>query len=141
VRESELAVNVNLVTLADYAALSIDNKLNILGIYQDINARTFPAVVPHMYAVLSCEAEPTEYGKKLPVRVALLDEDNDASEVVALEGLMEVAQPKHSFDRVTVNQVVGLSFVHFEHPGNFRFSFSVQGDEIASLPLRVNKVD
>jgi hypothetical protein len=134
-------VDVNLATLADYAALSKENKLNILGVYQDINSRTFPAVVPHMYAVLSCEAEPAQYGRKLPVRVALLDEDNDASEVLALVGLAEVGRPKHPFDRVTVNQVVGLSSVQFEHPGNYRFSFSAEGDEIASVPLRVNKVD
>jgi hypothetical protein len=141
VRESGLAVNVNLAVLADYAGLSNDNKLNVLGIFQDINTLTFPALVPHMYAVLSGEADPAEYGKKLPVRVALLDEENDASEVLALEGLADVARPKHSFDRVTVNQVVGLSYVQFEHPGNYRFSFSVDGAEIASIPLRVNKVE
>jgi hypothetical protein len=139
--EGSLAVDVNLATLADYADLSKDNKLNILGVFQEINTRTFPVTVPHMYAVLSCEAEPTEYGKKLSIRVVLLDEDNDANEVLALEGLAEIAEPKHSFDRVTMNQVVGLSFVQFKHPGNYRFAFFVEGEEIASVPLRVNKVD
>jgi hypothetical protein len=138
--EGSLAVDVNLATLADYAGLSAENRLNILGVFQDINTRKFPATVPHMYAVLSCEADPAEYGKKLRIRVALLDEDNDDNEILALEGLAEGAQPKHQSERVTVNQIVGLNFVQFEHPGNYRFSFSVEGREIASVPLRANKV-
>jgi hypothetical protein len=97
-------------------------------------------VVPHLYAVLSCEAEQLEYGKKLGIRVVLLDEDND-DEVLALEGVMEVGQPKRSTDRVFVNQVVGLNFIRFEHPGNFRFSFLVEDKEITAVPLRVNKLN
>lgn len=130
-----------LAVLADYASVSKDNKLNILGIFQDINAQEFPVTVPHIYVVLTCEAGPAEYGKNLSIRVALLDEDDDANEILALEGLAEVAQPKHPADRVFVNQIAGLSFVHFRHPGNYRFSFSVEDDEIASIPLRVNELE
>jgi hypothetical protein len=139
--ESSLAVEAKLAVLADYAGVSKDNRLNILGIFEDINVRAFPATLPHLYVVLSSEADPTEHGKKLPIRVALLDEDNDDNEILALEGLAEVAEPRHLSERVTVNQIVGLNFVQFEHPGNYRFSFSVEGREIASVPLRANKVD
>ena len=134
-------MEAKLAVLADYAGVSSDNRLNILGIFEDINSRTFPATVPHIYAVLSCEADPTEYGKKFPVRVALLDADSDDNEIVALEGLIEVARPGHQSQRVTVNQIVGLTSVQFDHPGNYRFSFSVEGEEIASVPLRANKVE
>jgi hypothetical protein len=72
--------------------------------------------------------------------VALLDED-EASEVLALEGLAEVGQPRDSLERVTVNQVVALNFVRFEHPGSYRFSFAVEDEEIASIPLQVNRIE
>jgi hypothetical protein len=134
-------VEAKLAVLAEYAGVSSDNRLNILGIFEDINPRTFPATVPHIYAVLSCEADPTEYGKKFPVRVALLDTDSDDNEILALEGLVEVPRPSPQSERVTVNQIVGLTFVQFDHPGNYRFSFSVEGEEIASVPLLANKVE
>jgi hypothetical protein len=133
-------VEAKLAVLADYAGVSKDNRLNILGIFEDINARAFPVTLPHIYAVVSSEADPTEHGKKLPIRVALLDED-EASEVLALEGLAEVGQPRDSFERVTVNQVVALNFVRFEHPGSYRFSFAVEDEEIASIPLQVNRIE
>ncbi len=138
---SAIAVKLKLSSLAYYASVSKDDKLNILGIFQDINAEAFPVTVPHMYAVLSCEAAPAEYGKELSVHVALLDEDNNGNEVLSLEGGAEVARPKHSADSVIVNIVVGLSLVHFGHAGNYRFSFSVDNEEIASIPLRANKLE
>jgi hypothetical protein len=134
-------VEAKLAVLAEYAGVSSDNRLNILGIFEDINPRTFPATVPHIYAVLSCEADLTEYGKKFPVRVALLDTDSDDNEILALEGLVEVPRPSPQSEMVTVNQIVGLTSVQFDHPGNYRFSFSVKGEEIASVPLRANKVE
>jgi hypothetical protein len=134
-------VEAKLAVLAEYAGVSSDNRLNILGIFEDINPRTFPATVPHIYAVLSCEADPTEYGKKFPVRAALLDADSDDNEILALEALVEVPRPSPQSEKVIVNQIVGLTSVQFDHPGNYRFSFSVEGEEIASVPLRANKVE
>ena len=132
-------MKAKLAVLAEYAGISKDNRLNILGIFEDISVRAFPATMPHLYAVLSCQAEPTEYGRNLPIRVAFLDEDGN--EILALEALTQVARPKHPSDRVIVNQIAVLSFVQFRHPGNYRFLFSVEGEEIASIPLRADKVD
>jgi hypothetical protein len=134
-------VEAKLAVLAEYAGVSSDNRLNILGIFEDINPRTYPVSVPHIYAVLSCEADSTEYGQKFLVRFALLDADSDDNEILALEGLVEVPQPSPQSERVTVNQIVGLTSVQFDHPGNYRFSFSVEGEEIASVPLLANKVE
>lgn len=134
-------MEVKLAALADYASVSKDDKLNILGIFQDINTEAFPVTIPHIYVVFSCEAGEAEYGKKLSVRVTLLDEDNDGNEVLSLEGGAEVGRPRHSDDSVIVNTVVGLNFVHFVHAGNYRFLFSVEDEEIASIPLRANKLE
>ena len=140
-RERASAMDVKLAALADYASVSIDNKLNILGVFQEINTPNLPATVPHMYLVLSLEAQPEQYGKKVLVRVVLFDEGNDDGVVIRLEGLTEVPQPRSPGDRVFSNQVVGLSGVTFEHAGNYRFSISVENEEIAVVPLRVNKLE
>src|SRR5919107_3441606 len=106
-RKGSLAVEAKLAVLAEYAGVSSDNRLNILGIFEDINPRTFPATVPHIYVVLSSEADPTEYGEKFLVRVALLDADSDDNEILALEALVEVPRPRPQSERVIVNQIVG----------------------------------
>lgn len=115
-------MEVKLAVLADFASVSQDNKLNILGIFQEVNTPTLPTTVPHMYLVVSFEAEPPEYGKQLLIRVALLGEDGEGGELLSLEGLAEVPQPERREDRVYVNQVIGLAGVTFEQPGDYYFA-------------------
>jgi hypothetical protein len=134
-------MDLKLAVVADYASVSIDNKLNILGVFQELNAPTFPATVSHIYLVLSLEAEPEEYGKQLPIRVALLDESGNGDELLFVEGLTQVPQPRHLGDRVYSNQVIGLSGVAFERPGNYRFSVSIENEEIAVVPLLVKQLE
>jgi hypothetical protein len=133
-------MNVKLAALADFASVSQDNKLNILGIFQEVNTPTLPVTVPHMYLVVSFEAESADYGKQLLIRVALVSKDSDGDEMLALEGLAEVPQPTQPENQVYVNQVIGLAGVTFEHTGNYSFSISVEKEEKVVVPLRVNKL-
>jgi uncharacterized protein DUF6941 len=134
-------MDVKLAALADFASVSIDKKLNILGIFQEINTPNLPVAVPHIYLVLSLEAGPEEYGKKILIRVALLEDNDGGGEMLHMEGLAEVPHPRYEGDRAFANQVIGLSGVTFERAGNYRFSVSVENEEIAVVPLRVNKLE
>jgi hypothetical protein len=134
-------MQVRLAVLADYASVSIDNKLNILGVFQEINTPVLPVTASHMYLVASFEAEPAEYGKRLLVRVVLSEEHGNGDPLVSLEGLAEVPQPARPEDRAYSNQVIGLTGVQFERAGDYRFSISVENQEVAVVPLRVNKLE
>ncbi len=134
-------MDVKLAVVADFASVSIDNKLNILGVFQEINTPVLPATVPHMYLVLSLEAEPEQYGKQLSLRVVLLEDDPEGNELLTVEGLAQVPEPRHQGDRAYSNQVIGLSGVTFERAGAYRFSVSVDNREIAVVPLLVNRLE
>jgi hypothetical protein len=133
-------MKVILAAVADYGSVSIDNKLNILGVFQEINASVFPAMTAPIYLVLSLEAEPEEYGRQLPIRVALLGDSGNGDELLVAEGLAQVPQPRHPGDRVFSNQVIGWSGVTFERPGNYRFSVSIEDKEIAVVPVSVKQL-
>jgi hypothetical protein len=51
-------MEVTVAVLADYANVSQDGKLNIMGIFQEINATSLPFVLPQMYLVMSFSAGP-----------------------------------------------------------------------------------
>ncbi len=55
-------MRVALGVLADYANVSADGKLNIMGVFQIVNVIQFPHVHAQMDLVLTLEADPSEAG-------------------------------------------------------------------------------
>ena len=132
-----VAVEVNLAVLADYANVSQDGKLNIMGIFQEVNPPVLPFALPQMYLVISFEAGPAEFGSTKNVRIALLE--SDGSEMLALEGQTEVPRPPRPGSRAFMNQVIGLNGITFQQPGDYAFSILVGGETKETIGLHVHK--
>jgi len=129
-----------LAVLADFASVTQDGKLNILGIFHELNPPVLPFPFPQMFLVASFEAEPAEYGKRHSMRVVLRDKNDDNAEMLSLEGEVQTPKPARPEAVGYVNQAIGLSGVTFEHAGDYVFSILVNGEEKATVPLRVNEV-
>ncbi len=133
-------MRVTLAVLADHANVTQDGKLNIIGIFQEVNPPFLPFPLPQIFLVATFEAEPPDYGREQSIRVALRAKNGGDSEMLALEGQALVPQPTRPGGPVYLNQALGLSGVTFERAGDYEFSISVEGEEKATVPLRVNKV-
>lgn len=132
-----IAMDVNLAVLADYANVSQDGKLNIMGIFQEVNAPFLPFPLPQMYLVLSLVASPAEAGSRRDMRVVLVD--GDGSEVLSLDANLQVPHnPTRPGSRAIINEAIGLLGVQFLRGGEHAFSIQIGGDEKASVPLYVN---
>ena len=132
-----MAVDVTLAVLADYANVSQDGKLNIMGIFQEVNPPELPFALPQMYLVVSFEAGPAEFDSFKHIRLALLD--SDGNEMLALEGQVQVPRPGRPGSRAYINQVIGLNGVIFERPGDYGFAILVNGDTRGTAALHVNR--
>jgi hypothetical protein len=130
-------MDVTLAVLADYANVSQDGKLNIMGIFQEVNPPALPFQLPQMFLVVSFEAGPAEFGSLKDVRIALLDSDGD--EMLALEGQAEVPRPPRPGRRTYINQVLGLNGVAFPRPGDYEFSILIAGETRGTAALHVNE--
>jgi hypothetical protein len=131
-------MDVTLAVLADYANVSQDGKLNILGVFQEVNPAGFPALVAQMYLVVSFEAGAAEFGTEKHARIALLEADG--SEVMSMEGPMVVQHPPRPGSRAYINQVLGLQGLTLPRPGDYAFHILVNGEEKRAVPLRVNEL-
>ncbi len=129
-------MDVTLAVLADYANVSQDGKLNIMGIFQEINAVSLPIPLPQMYLVASFEAGPAEFDSQKQLRVVLLD--NDGNEKLALEGQVQVPRPPRPGSRAYINEAIGLAGVPFDSAGDYAFAILVGGETKATVPLHVN---
>ncbi len=135
--ERGVAVDVRLAVLADYANVSQDGKLNIMGIFQEVNPPFLPFPMPQMYLVLSFSAGPAEFGTDRNLRVVLLH--SDGQEILELEAQMRVPTSNRPGSRAYINEAVGLAGVMFEQGGDYAFSILVGDDEKATVPLHVNE--
>jgi hypothetical protein len=68
-------MKVMLAVVADAANISVDDKLNILGIFQSLSASSVPARHPQMVVVVCLTAEPSERGRSYNMDVVMVDED------------------------------------------------------------------
>lgn len=131
-------MEVTLAVACDYASVSQDGKLSIMGVFQELNPVALPTAVPQMFLVVSFEAGAAEFGTQKHVRIALLE--TDGTEVMAMEGPIVVEPPMHPGSYAYINQIVALQGLTFQHSGDHAFHILVNGEEKRSVLLRVNDV-
>ncbi len=126
-------MRLKLATLADYANVSDGGKLNIMGIFSNILARTAPVTHGILYLVVQFEFDFLEVGKKL-FRVVLVDEDG--KEMVNLAG--EIVVPSATgIESSNVNQIFVFNNTAFPKFGDYEFHVLIDGEVHAAVPLRV----
>jgi hypothetical protein len=126
-------MNLTLALLADYANISREGKLNIMGIFEQIHALHFPAVHAQMQLVVRLEANPFESGLH-PVRVSFIDED--ARELFQIPGTLAVPESRAG-ENITTNQIFVLNGVVLPKAGTYEFVIVVRDEELGRVPLRV----
>lgn len=70
-------MDVQLALLADYANISREGKLNILGIFDALYGKNFPIIHPQLQLVINFEATRAEEGKEKVVEVQFSDGDDN----------------------------------------------------------------
>lgn len=126
-------MNVKLGLIADYANVSQEGKLNVMGIFSRILAQSYPVTHPVMHLVLVFEANASEKGMSKEVQVRLLNDDGGA--VLEFKGNFTV--PNSPGPLVEMQQVFALQMLQFQKPGAYAFHVLVGGETRATIPLVV----
>lgn len=133
-------MNVDSILLSAAAALTKDNQLSVLNVFNSMSAAHFPATVPLMALSLIIHAHHSEAGSehKLDVRVL-----NEKREVVA--ELMK-DQVFHFSDATPVPgiplrhiSVHLMANVRFATPGAYAFEVSIDGTYAAGTAFYVGQ--
>jgi hypothetical protein len=128
-------MNVTLAVLCDYANVTQDGKLNILGTFGEINPPFLPFAMPQMFVVSSLTASAAEPRQK-HIRIVLLAADG--KQVFVAEQDVVLPDPPRPGQRINLNAIFGMQGVNLEQAGDYAFSIQVGGEEKASIPLHVN---
>lgn len=130
-------MEATLAVLADFASVTADCKLNILGVFDEVNPSSLPLVLPQFYLVISYTASPADVGAQRTARIALLT--SDGKELLSLVRPIVVPSPTRPGTRAKFNQIIGLAGMCIEQPGDYQFSVLIDDDEKASVTLHVNE--
>ena len=126
-------VKLNFVHLCDNAFWSADRKLNLIGIFTNINAFEFPVVHPTFSVAVNFVAK-NFVGKKNTLFITLLDEDeNEVGE--KLEVKLNIAK-----DEQEINFIGNVVNTLFERPGSYSLNLELEEMLIAKVPLFLNKI-
>lgn len=128
-------MDVDLALLADAATIDAGGKLNILGVFDRINASSFPARHGRVAMVLRFTAGLDEAGEH-EVEIALHGPGGD--EIVRLDGDIHFGPgPMQTGGEIRVPHVLNLDGLVFEDPGRHTFEVRVDGEHHRSIPLTV----
>jgi hypothetical protein len=123
---------------ADYANITGDGKLNVMGIFNDIYSFNFPARHSSMHLVVRLGAELGEYGQTRSFTVKLLDEDGN--QVMDVSGQFQIPKGERG-RKPEVNIILELKDVVFPKPGTYQFVILVDKDHKGELSLYVNQIE
>jgi|SRR3990172_2157277 len=130
-------MEVPLALLADYANVSREGKLNVMGVFNRIWATEFPTVHPEMQLVFRLEAGPAERGQDTKIEIKLLDEDGKV--IQHLEGHLSIPEESPQ-PTVQIDQIVKFSGVTFERQGDYRFDILVGGEPKQAVRFSVERL-
>jgi hypothetical protein len=129
-------VNIEMIVLCD-AATEYQGKLNILGTFDAIWARSIPAVHQLCAVALRLRFSRIEEGEH-SVKLNIIDADGK-SVVKPIETKVNVQFKESALSSVAVNMILNIQGIKFPDYGEYSIDLAVDARHEASLPIYVNQ--
>ena len=122
--------------LCDYAFLSVDRKVNIIGVFETINAQKFP--VTHPKFVIVGSVAPSKKDFKMSINIAEKSTGESVIKDVHERGVSLPEEQNQNF-----NFIVEVINTNFAKAGEYNVEIKIDGKVIGETPLRVveNKLE
>ena len=131
-------MEIKFAVLADHASITREGKLNVMGIFDAINAPKLPITLPIFYCVVSYESGAEEYDTMQKTETVLCDADGTG--LLRLAQDIKIGRPPVIGNMVTANQISGIAGFQFKKTGNYQFDIRVSGISKKQIPLIVNEL-
>lgn len=127
-----------LALMADAANTSADGKLNVLGVFDAINAPSFPVTHPSMVLVLRFDAGSVDWDTKQDINIRLINEDGD--EMLKVDAALTVPRGSDVANRHRFTSQFQINGLPLKQPGDYAFDIIINGDRKGQVPLTVRKI-
>ncbi len=131
-------MEVSLLLCAEYATVSKDNKLSVMGISNHVFLPQFPSKYPQLYLVVQLRARPAEYGRKFKLGIRLIDQDA-VRHLVDINVNLTIPNLK-GVNKAEINHFVRLNNIEFPEEGPYEFSILIDNDIKGALPIEAKEI-
>ena len=129
-------MEIEIFTLADFAQDN-NSKLTIVGTFDAIHSKQFPAVHPSCSIACRLRFSNKEVGQH-DFKLRLID--SDGKELIQpVQGNIGINEPTNG-QSATINIVINFNQLNFEKQGRYSFELYIDDDWKSGLPLYLNKV-
>lgn len=118
--------------LADAAVVDGTGKLSVLGVFDRIRARDFPARHGRIALVMRLAAQPEDEGEH---RVEIVLRGPEDQDVLRLDGQVRLGPTKPARGATRIAQVLNLDGVVFPQAGRYRFEIRI--NDQAATPVHL----
>lgn len=122
---------VKVALLCDYALTGMDQRLSLIGIFNNINFPSLPAAYPQFFVVFVLNLERAEHEVHLgivnPTGQQMLPDAEPVNVDVEVPG-------------AETNLVIGFNNIQFDRPGIYQVQLFVNGRLAHSIPLNVQAI-
>jgi hypothetical protein len=126
--------------LCDYATVSQDGKLSVMGIFGQIYAPKVPVVHPQMFLAFELEFDYTEVGRDFTVEVQIVDEDGRVIWGLKGGGKMQSPSPPKPGDRPAAGQIFTIQNLKFDKFGSYDVNIFANGRHATRRQLRLTQI-
>lgn len=126
------------ILVSDYANIAEGGKVNVMGIFSDIYASSFPTIHSSMFLVIKLSPEFPEYGQQRQLTITLVDGDGKL-ELAKITGEIDVPMSKNG-RRPEIVSIIELKGIIFPKPGRYQFSVLIDKDFKGSLAIDVEQI-
>lgn len=130
-------MKIILCTVADFASSTQDGKLNVMGVFDTINAAQFPAKHASMALVIRTLQDYRDSETEHEMKVELRGPDGEKILEMGAKIRVPTMEPGQF---ATTNQILNLQGVPFPKSGDYTFRISMDGSKKEEIHLRVRKV-
>jgi hypothetical protein len=120
--------------VCEAANISQGGNLNVLGIFQNINAENFPITFAKMIYVASIQFHRSETGKHF-FKVHFIDDDGKPV-IPPLEGEFIVYE-----NNLSANLLLGIEGIVFPKPGTYAIDLTIDHQHVSTDNIQVMKVE
>jgi hypothetical protein len=128
-------VNVNFAHLCDYASVSREGKLSVMGIFDRITVAVVPSMHPMLYLAFQLELFPAELGRPFKVAIRVVDADGNA--VLETDADAKIDGQAKPGEMARSPQVVGFASLPLRKAGRHSIDIFLNGDHKANTTFDV----
>lgn len=127
-------MKLNFGFVCDYASFGMGGKLNILGIFKNINGLDLPIIHPQLFIVVNVLIDKEGTYKEV---IKLIRKEDNQEIITPLEfNLSASKQPEGK--KIEWGVVGQINNIKFEKSGKYEFKIFVNDELVDSIPLNVN---